>query len=447
MNTQKLFFVQIFALILGCAHTPSEPVNSPFLPFNKRLKVDPIHYVGLPGVVLQNTYTISFYPGSGFKKSHALIKNNQLIQLLESDNEYAPSVSFTLGKHATLQSIFGRIIRQNGNNTKLSRSHLKIEPSYVSDDAQHIYSQSRKINFSANDAKPGQVVEIVTEIVWDDIRFLPTIFLDNKLPTKQASLIVNMPEGYQPNIQLSDNGLNFTQEARIFSTSFESSGIFGSEINGNQHILLFHSLPAYLGPDSEFYFGKNALQAQITLAQGKTGEKPERITNNRTLSEWFHENLIKSNEKVDLSKITALKQATSMKEKIAVLLKEVQDRLSLSETYGSIASTNFRAESSIASKQFATSRDKSILLKAYLEAIGIKSHFVLAPTKNNKPLLGTVVSPASIDAVLLAISTKTGFQFLDPSESGLTVGIVSPRISKRPAVILKPDRPMRVTLP
>lgn len=250
-----------------------------------------------------------------------------------------------------------------------------------------------------------------------------------------------------PNIQISQNGEPVEAYPQVFPATFPYKG--ESNLAGNQYVMVIHDPPNFLENGQEFSTEGLATQAQISLVTGKTNRKPVHFNQDQDIGNWFllHVHNLNVQPKPIRDLAEKLTKASKTKlEKIDAILKYGQNIETL-PAFTSIGSTHFQQPINITKAKRATSRDIAILLYALLDSVNIKSQFVLVPAGHTKPQLQRIVTPASIDGVLLRVKTENGHQLIDPTQRNLAAGKVSPPYAGREGLLLSPRSTSRIRLP
>lgn len=437
----SLFLLSFFAGLLSCTHASKSLEKSKYMAFNSQARVNPSLYQGVPAVILQNDYMVSMLPNG-----HVDIKNTRYIQALGKDADKWATTTLIAGLNASGLEWSGRLIGNDGKISGQMGEGHRSNP-FELFNAGDQYPRAKKLSIKQSDFDAGQIIEITTTTHWEDNRWLPIIYFSDRLPVKKASLIINAPDSLSPNIQISQDSEPVEAYPQVFPTTFQN---FGREpLSGNQYVMIIHDPPNFLRSHSEFSAQAQATQAQITLATGKTGKKPARFIKDHDISHWFLEQVKKLDLKASLIQDKAkqiIKGAQSDREKMTALLKYCQNVATL-PAYSNIGSTGFQEPRETIERHAATSRDIAILFYALLDAAHINSQFILSPNNKMKPGLHRVVSPASIDGVILRAKSGNDLIYLDATQEDLALGKISPPFSGQEALAISERSTSRIRLP
>jgi transglutaminase-like putative cysteine protease len=285
----------------------------------------------------------------------------------------------------------------------------------------------------------GAILDYEYELRFDSLYFLEPWFLSDELPVRRAEIVFHVPTELGVQAWSRDP----------FSLGLRSES---GRVTGALRDVRFwaENLPAV--PDEPFGLPFPDLAVQVMLLPTEYRDGAEQFP---LMKSWETTSALLFDDQYDKAwrkdsaaerKARELAGKGTPREKAAALYRFVRDEIASEDLPGVILRENATVDGVLARKS-GDSADKALLLQQMLRAVGLSARPVWAAERGHGTVDPQLPNPGWFQRVLVAVELDGQRVYLDPADSTLAFGALSPEVEGTQAVLPDRKKPETVTLP
>jgi hypothetical protein len=415
----------IAASLMGlCAACASVRAGPSYERFESAVTPGPEAYPDVSGVILLDRGTVLFTADPVRRVPIARLRRYYRLKVLRPSGKDLGRIDLPYDHGSAIMDLRAHAIRPDGDVTELAEDA-------VLDKA--IEGGQRVKAFTLGELEPGTIVEVVYDVYFGDLRFIPPWLFRGSLPTVLSEYAVIVPAAVQLDFRFLDGGRPTDRPPERFEVD-EGTRLFWRAID-QPALFKEPSMPApeLIAPQVHVVFGSADVAGTRTAGFRTWDEVKEWLDKERAPGWTILEEPMIAEARRIAGQGTLDEQALRILTVVARdLAWEPGPRVPLWRARTPAASTVLREKRGNASS-------RGLLLVALLRAAGIPCFPAFAAYRDQGFLFPDLPNLRNVDGIVAVLPRGNSAIVLDPSQLTTAADVPPPRLQGTRLIVLKDD--------